>query len=47
MENIIKKVRVFESESIIHNGRDMGNGVAVVTTPAPVTKHQKWQVACS
>ena len=45
MENIIKSVRVFESESNYHNGDDIGAGFAVIVDPLPTTSHQKWQVA--
>jgi len=44
METIIKKVRIFDSESIIHNGRDMGPGFAIVVTPTPVTNHQNLKI---
>lgn len=45
MENIIQKVRVYESKSNYHNGEDIGPGFVVIVDPAPTTSHQKWQVA--
>ena len=45
MENIIKKVHVFESTVNYHNGEDIGPGFAVIVDPAPTTSHQTWQIA--
>ena len=45
MKNIIKTVKVFDSQSNYHNGEDIGSGFAVIVDPLPTTGHQKWQVA--
>ena len=45
MEKIIKTVKVFDSKSNYHNGKDIGSGFAVIVDPLPTNGHQKWQVA--
>jgi len=44
MEGKIKSVRVFNSETNIHEGKDIGSGLAVIIDPMPTDENDITQI---